>query len=85
MSAGPRCWICHRVINPGQEAAKRIEWWAQGDGSLELFSDAVPGASGKLPEASGTLDMAEHSKCFWARRRAAERAARTAPDPLAIS
>lgn len=73
MSAGPRCWRDHRVINPGQETAKRVEHWRQGDGTLLLFSDVVNDADGKLSDAKGTLEKAEHSKCYWAARRSAER------------
>ncbi len=68
------------VVAPGQQAAKRVEWWRQGDGSVKLFSDAVPDAAGKLSEATGILEKIAHSKCFWAARRAAERQ----PDPTAI-
>jgi hypothetical protein len=79
MSAGPRCWLDHRVINSGQEAAKRIEYWRQPDGVLKLFSDAVPDADGKLSVATGTLEKAAHCKCYWVARRSAERQ----PDPPA--
>jgi len=73
VSAGPRCFLDHRVINPGQEAAKRVEYWRQQDGPLKLFSDAVNDADGKLSEATGTLEKAAHNKCYWADRRLAER------------
>jgi hypothetical protein len=79
MSAGPRCWIDLKVINNGQEAAKRVEWWRQADGQELLFSDGVSDAAGKLSEATGSLVKAAHSKCYWAARRSAERQ----PDALA--
>ncbi len=79
MSAGPRCFLDHRVITPGQEAAKRVEYWRQGDGSVRLYSDSVSDADGNLSEAAGTLEKAAHSKCYWVDRRQAERQ----PDPLA--
>jgi len=84
MSAGLRCFLAHRVINPGQESDKRVEYWAQPDGSEKLFSNAVPDADGKLSEATGTLVKAAHSKCYFADRRQRERGDLFAlPDALA--
>jgi hypothetical protein len=72
MSAGPRCYLDHRVITPGQESAKRVEWWDTGDGTETIFSDALPEAPG-LSQARGRLIKAAHSKCFFADRRRIER------------
>jgi len=84
MSAGLRCFMDHRVINPGQEADKRVEFWAQPDGSEKLFSNAVSDADGKLSDADGMLVRAAHSKCYFADRRKRERdEAYGAPDALA--
>src|SRR5215471_1422581 len=83
MSAGLRCFLDHRVINPGQESDKRVEYWAQPDGSEKLFSNAVPDADGKLSEATGTLVKAAHSKCYFADRRQRERSD-ILPTPAAL-
>lgn len=68
-----KCRTCHRRIAPGMEAAKRVEYWVQPDTSVKVFSDSVAGLDGKLSEAAGMLESAQHSKCYWTERKRVER------------
>lgn len=57
---------CLRMVKPGNQAARRVEFWRQDNGELLVYSDGVPGAAGKLSEAAGKLEAAQHFKCYWA-------------------
>jgi hypothetical protein len=69
-----KCSICRKPIGPGPEAARRAEYRLQGDGSVKVFGNGMPG--GPLAAAAGQLVKVSHNGCYWAARKREERAAR---------